>query len=486
VARRLLTVAGLAGLYLYVASFAGALTDDAFISATYARNLLAHGTWGLFPGRPANTATSPLRVGLLAALGLVAPTAADALVWLTTAELAATLWGLARLSRALFGTADLALFAGLALLANPMLVSAFGMETTLLLALVVLALEASVAERWARATVLAGLATLARPDGALLALILGLAAPLTVRKRLALVALYLGVLLPWHLFAWVELGGLVPDTLVIKLRQRAFGDGATFATGLLRLGRRLPFETIASFAWLPLAAVALKMGPPAARRVAAIVAGLGLVHFAGYAYLHVPPYLWYYALPAALTCLLGGLGIAALRARVSAPALRRGLRAAALLPAVPMLVLVVRDGLPLPEMPFFGNWATHARYREVGIWIRDHVPPTAVIELRGEIGTLAYYSERFLVNEFSDRNRTARTVPDPAITRLLAVNFRWRTRLPPVPAAGYQLLHDPRDGTPRALEGLVESWPTSTRRWPSGRIFLVRKPERPSSPGGGG
>ena len=47
------------------------LTDDCYITLAYAKNLAMHGEWGLVPGSPANSATSPLNVLLLGALTLV-------------------------------------------------------------------------------------------------------------------------------------------------------------------------------------------------------------------------------------------------------------------------------------------------------------------------------------------------------------------------------------------------------------------------------
>src|SRR5690348_3447105 len=54
-----------AALFLVVR---GSLTDDGYITLAYAKNLAVHGEWGIIPGSPANSATSPLNVLLLAAL----------------------------------------------------------------------------------------------------------------------------------------------------------------------------------------------------------------------------------------------------------------------------------------------------------------------------------------------------------------------------------------------------------------------------------
>lgn len=59
-------VAVLAVLVIYVAAFRATWIDDAYIQRRYARTLIDPGTWGFYPGYPANTATFPLNVLLLA------------------------------------------------------------------------------------------------------------------------------------------------------------------------------------------------------------------------------------------------------------------------------------------------------------------------------------------------------------------------------------------------------------------------------------
>lgn len=54
------------------------LTDDAYITLTYARNLAVHGEWGIIPDAAANSATSPLNVLLLALATLLTRLVGDA------------------------------------------------------------------------------------------------------------------------------------------------------------------------------------------------------------------------------------------------------------------------------------------------------------------------------------------------------------------------------------------------------------------------
>ena len=64
--RRVVAIVGwgaaFAALSLYALSFRDTYVDDAYITLQYARNLAEHGTWGFFPDRATNTATSPLNV----------------------------------------------------------------------------------------------------------------------------------------------------------------------------------------------------------------------------------------------------------------------------------------------------------------------------------------------------------------------------------------------------------------------------------------
>ena len=59
------------------------LIDDAYITLGYARTLAEHGQWGLVPGIPSNTQTSPLNVLLVAALAIPTGSAlvAAGVVW---------------------------------------------------------------------------------------------------------------------------------------------------------------------------------------------------------------------------------------------------------------------------------------------------------------------------------------------------------------------------------------------------------------------
>ena len=297
------------------------------------------------------------------------------------------------------------------------------------------------------------------------------------------------LLVPWHLFSWVALGSLVPDTLLIKRGQEAWG-GVSFPTGLAAYYlRRFPAATVTSLAMLPFAALLWGRASPPVRRVAGLAAGYAVLHYIAYSALRVPPYHWYYAPAMLASVVLGALGCGA--AWASGVAWRRAAAGLALaVPAAGVAVLVA-DGLPPREAPIHSNWATHDQYRAIGLALRDLVRPEETVTVTGEIGTLAFYSERRLANYFSDRNEVA--VPRSAggarlasiplagpllrglADRALALNARWRAPLPPLGPPAYALRLVP-GGAPAASDpDVVATWHTSSRWLPQGMTATLRR-----------
>jgi len=106
------------------------LTDDCYITLAYAKNLAMHGEWGLVPGSPANSATSPLNVLLLGALTLVTRIFGDphpvlALGALNVLASATLGWGWMRLLRA-FRLPPVAAVLGIALVLQNTVILVFG------------------------------------------------------------------------------------------------------------------------------------------------------------------------------------------------------------------------------------------------------------------------------------------------------------------------------------------------------------------------
>lgn len=467
------------------------LIDDTYITLDYARNLAFHLHWGLTTTVTANTATSPLNV---LALGLVTAITRRPVVALGVVHVLATValeYGLRRTARALGLPAWLGLLAVVVMAVNPLLMSSVGMEIALGAGLTALLLAASVYRRPLLFGILAGLLVLTRPDLAIVVLVV-----FVLRRdrfadwRRSLLGA-VAVLLPWLVFSWVVLGSALPDTLIIKSAEHAwgpenFGNGPKLyvdhygAAGVLAF---LPaaLAILAALAWL-----VVRVTRPTERtrrldRLFALPVAGGL-HYLAYAVLGVPPFHWYYG--PALTCLI--VWLAAAVASLWPPAgVRFPVRLpgyAAVVAIAALLVVSVGDyttgGVPRPAAQIMTNWATPQQYALVGTELRGLVGNRSV-ESPGEVGAIAYFCDCDVVDIFSDPGAVDTMVnysirSHPGLERtLLEWNFHFRDRAitPVVP----DLLLVMGDGP---AKGALASWPVSSPWIGAHVISLVRNTTR--------
>ena len=401
------------------------LTDDAYITLAYAKNLALHLHWGVIPQEVANSATSPLNVVLLGGVsaatrigGGVHPVLALGIVSVALAMVMAWMW--LRIVRALRLPFVVAVL-GLALvLANPFLLSAVGLEVllipTLLVALVAVALEGRTV--WFGA--IAGLALLARLDLIIFVLAIAAATPAIRRGwRRTLIATIV-VAAPWFLASWIFLGSVVPDTLIIKRGQAGLFGVWSYATGPVMYYTSRPNAVLIAFlpaviglfvlvGWFVVRTAvrwASADGFPSLGPVAGLGAG-AVAYYGVYSVLGVGPYHWYYVPPSvalsAFLVIAAGVWLTAARRRprlrAGAPGLVLGL--AGLL-AVGNFAVDAGKGVPWKSPVIFGNWASAKDYARVGAELRKRVG-NATVSAPGEIGTLAYFCDCALVDEFSDR-----------------------------------------------------------------------------------
>lgn len=435
------------------------LTDDAFITIDYARNLAVHGEWALVPGHPANTATSPLHVALLGFVtfltritGTAHPIFALGVVNVGVSALVGWAWSRQCYRRSPDGgpppprlpAAAAAIGTALVLL-NPLLLSALGMEVLLIAAMLMLLV--AFADRPVAFGPIAGLTVLTRLDLIIFVLLIGLSSA-PIRRNLARVlGLFALVALPWFVFSWFRFGSAVPDTLVIKQLQRSFGGNGYLESGLHMMWGRDPIAVL-SFAPAELGVLAVLAWLVLRRRLDPFVAlGLGgIAYYVIYSVIEVPPYHWYYAPPLiALSAAAVGIG-----ARLPwAP--RIGVLSLAGLLVVGYAPAFAGRPVPWEAPPFFGNWASAQDYARVGQELAARVPGAAV-GAPGEIGTLAYFCDCVLVDGFSDPGllgpqilqRIDQASPFVAwLFRLNYTHFDWSR--PPV-RLDYQLRYAPGPG----------------------------------------
>lgn len=445
-----------------------ALIDDAYITMAYARNLAFHLHWGLIADETANSATSPLNVIALGAITAVVRDAVVAVgVLFVVAVVLAARW-----------LADLAADTGLgralsvvavgSLLVNPLLLSSVGLEPYLTAALLTGLLRYGVARRATAFGVVAGLTVLARPDTAVVVIVVALV--LRPGWARAIVAA-LAVTLPWYVFSWFVLGSALPDTLVMKVGNTWSAYG--FWNGPLLYLAVFPVAT--TLAFLPvLVGLAVLAGLLVVRlraawapwQRAAAAAGLGAVgHYGVYGLLHTAPHHWYYAPLIVGTTLCAAIFAVRTRWPVVGAA---GLACAA-------LVVALQHGVPWVRTPISTNWATAAEYERMGADLHAIVGADAV-ESPGEIGTLAYYCDCAIVDGFSDRGRVigaieARERAGGLGARLLRLNYA----------------HLDRDQTPRPVDDRLryqarmsavgpQQWPVDDWADGPGRIVLLPGP----------
>jgi arabinofuranosyltransferase len=282
---------GLAALVLVAHSLAyNFVTDDAYISFVYSRNLAEHGELAFNLGQPVEGYTNflwTLVLGLLMVVGV--PPELSSRVLGTACGLA-TLWVVFRLvERALERPTPWAAVPALLLACSSGFAcwTSGGLETQLFTLLVVAALEAVVAAATQphairRAGWLLALAAMTRPEAPVIAVLFGVA-HLVTRQRggwrdvLVACAWFAGVWGPWFAWRWWYYGYPFPNTYYVK----ASGPwaGAHLAGQMLENGLHYLWvwlvQTRLLYA-LPVAALGFVARPRRSPRFA-LVLGMGLL-----------------------------------------------------------------------------------------------------------------------------------------------------------------------------------------------------------------
>jgi hypothetical protein len=382
--------------------------DDSFITYRYAQNI-ADGVGFVYnPGERVLSTTAPLYALILVVgswavrdfglLGNAVSAASMALgawiVWWLLADEAGRWWG--GLGAGLYATSAL-------------LWLSLGMETNLLLALVLAALLAATRGRWTVAGALGGVATLVRPDALVAVGLLALAGWLRERRiRWGYVAAVAAPVLAFAGWGWWYFGSPVPATLGAKGAQTALGitgmgPNVTFWAGLWILSLALVKQSPLYLAFVPLTA----MGWLDSRRPwwATWLAAWAALHTLAYALLGVAPYRWYYSPLVPALAALATLGTRRLATRIEAGPGRTvavGMAALALLGAqftslgrIAATIAPTWHGERVysPVTPIV-DWDA---YRAAGEWLALNTPPDAVVGV-AEVGQLGFYAERHMVD----------------------------------------------------------------------------------------
>jgi hypothetical protein len=353
--------------------------DDALIFAQFARNLVERGEWAFNPGEPVYATTSvlwplclvPLELGGWASPTAVALLYALGLFWLAH--------GVGVVLEPLGAWAKTA--GSFATALHPLLWAAAGMETSLFLALVVWAIVAHGRGRQALAGMLLGLGTLARPDAALVGVLM-LADLWSDRRVLAWRTVLVAALccVPWIAYAMITFGTPLPTTLAAKTAQSALGWWAEQPA--------YPIAALCSLPAWPLAlacliASALPSKDSPLPRPLALLFAFGIVQTAVYAAIGAPSgYSWYHA-PLALSAV------------VAAVAAARHVSAQARWAVLPAAAVFAVSCVALARAPRV--YRHSIAYREAAQAIAAHCRPSDRIAA-AEIGYLGYVSRLGIVD----------------------------------------------------------------------------------------
>jgi len=402
-------VGALAGIcFGFALAYDQFLPDDSYITYRYALNLLQGHGLVFNPGEFVLSTTTPLYTLLLAGAGLGWP---DLPVTSHILSLPALFAGalVLYLLLARHGKPVAGLLLGALYILNPFTAAVYSSESILHVALIFGAFFAYDQDYLEGAAALAALAVLARGDGALVAVVLGLHWLLTRRWRagwrrpLRAGAIYLTISGPWYTFSQFYYGSLAPATLSAKMGQGELPDAPLFGPGLgvwwMSYSRQSPLY------WLipPLALLGLLLlFPRGGERWAWPAIGWAGLYTAGYTLLHVTHYQNYYTplAPALLLLTLIGahwLGVAL----TYLPRRRLGPRPAARLAALGVVGLGVSIGLGFgvtgaalyPRLP----QARAVIYEQIGRWLRANTPANASVGML-EVGTIGYYADRRVID----------------------------------------------------------------------------------------
>lgn len=407
----LLVITGLLYLLFYDWAY-----DDPFITYRYAQNIL--GGQGLVynPGQFVQSTTTPLFALLLAGLSIFwsdIPRLANFIGALSIPIGALLFWDLARKWKTPpIGWAALLLYPTF-----PLLLITIGSETPLYLVFCLAAFCAYARGRYSIVAVASALAVLTRPDGILVPVILGL--DYIIRLRMPIpwkaVLFFLGLTIPWFVFAWIYYHSPLPVTLAAKQGQGAMAISERFAPGLLTTAKpylnlwHYRIETILML--LGVATYVYKTKSDRSTRHWGIFLLWPILYFLAFTILGVSRYFWYYAplIPGFIALVgLGAAGVTTLTFQAIQILWTRFFKLEALpssanlqisVSAIIVSLLLILAFFQIKNLNLFRP-KTNARYliyRDAGEWLEANTPEDKKVATL-ETGIIGYFAQRPMID----------------------------------------------------------------------------------------
>jgi hypothetical protein len=370
--------------------------DDPFISYRYAANISRGLGFVYNPGERILSTTTPLFTLVLALAGLLTSDFHSIAIGIGIISLA--LGGLLIFDLAQSWNSPIVGWTGLLLYPTfPLVVSTLGSETPLYLALCLSAFAFYARKNFLIASIFGALAALARPDGVLVLIILGIDYLIRVRKPVQWKAILVsfGILFSWVVFAGFYFGSPIPVTLASKQQQGLMTISESFTQGFLTV-----ISSYASWPYMVEALLALIGGIFVIwkKRLWGIILIWPVVYSLSYSALGVSRYFWYYAPLIPGFVIAVGLGLTAL-----SDSIREGLREKKslyslpiIIPAIVLMILFAANGRSLWQMSK-RNDTRFEIYRAAGDWLRENTMPNSRVGSL-EVGILGYYAQRPMVD----------------------------------------------------------------------------------------
>ena len=465
-------------LYFYLSLFRNALVDDVYITLSYVKTILNTGTWGIYPDITANTATSPLNIILLTLVSFLTGSPVESAIILTLVCFVLILFFLTEISLQIFSAGIYGFLCGLLLIFNPLLLSTIGLESFLFIAIFIISLKLFISKRWNLFALSMALLTLSRADGILIFIICLFFVP-TFKNKGRLILLYFLFVAPWYLSSWIWLGSFVPETLILKKWQNNWW-GWSFSNGLYLYYKKYFWETILSFSLIPFL-LFLPFAKMKNYYPVIFLAIVGLMHFIAYCLLHVPPFHWYYTTEVAVVILISVYTVAAIVENREKLFFRKRLFKNFLLSFFIIEItaccfIIFHNRLFQDEMPIHTNWAKPEQYKQVGLWLKKNYYKASIF-LDGELGAMAYYSDCYLWNEFTDRSIIAANIKKNMHSSglrsvIYKINFVFFPLNQTRPEYSYRLkVFKDRNNID---ENNIKKWKTSSRWFPNSLIVFSK------------
>ncbi|HET6445905.1 MAG TPA: hypothetical protein VFI27_15155, partial [candidate division Zixibacteria bacterium] len=381
--------------------------DDAFITYRYADNLRQGLGLVYNPGEWVLGTTTPLYALLLAGLGLVVTDLQLLGHWLGVFMWVAASWGAMVLLRA-EGWPRAGFIAGLLLAFQPLFLLTLGMETALVVALMLWVAWAWLGRRKRLAVILAAALILTRQDGALWIIFLGLEIwrrekRLPWHEAVAVSAL----VLPWFVYAIWRYGSILPNSALAKVGQNEFMPVGGLQSFSRELWRMATSGLNAPLTMLYAAVLFFGVGVVAGRaRQLCWLMGWLIMYVISYHWLGVVSFPWYF-LPALTVATLviavgGGYLLADSRIGEAETADRSWLSSSPWFSLVRQVVglsaLFLLIGAQVNSFKtILDRRDQPVTYVSVAQWLADNTSPEASVATI-EIGLIGYHSQRPIVD----------------------------------------------------------------------------------------